>query len=315
MHQFWSTDPWIVYQNTDRLNNTDLLPDAPCIRIIRHSRATSAVEIFNTVKVCRQQRPQDIVLYAAQCEEHYRLRVMGMPCIWWNHNALIDETKFVLDPKPTIGHLSISRVIRFKRLELLRRIPMLKIAGSVEDKEYLAELKAVMHPTTLFLNEQHLFLEEHQIAKLLNASKYMLIPSDGRVEGNCRAITESLLCGCPVIVSSPQPMCATWLRGDTSLHVAPNPEAIQHVVQQPRKWNKELLRKITLDEMYRYRERLAEDVQRAAVTLGYPNFTLDVKSLIDGQCVAWLEWERWLKRAPEAIRQKLMSTERRGDAD
>lgn len=153
MHQFWSTDPWIVYQSSERLTEPDLLPPAPCIRIIRHARAVEAPEIVRLLRECREFRPNDIVLYAAQCDVHFELlRRMKLPCVRWNHNALIDEHLFDYRECEITCFTSISRVVPFKRLELAREVSPLNVIGSIEDPNYLATIKPWM-PHATFLNE------------------------------------------------------------------------------------------------------------------------------------------------------------------
>lgn len=306
MHQFWSVDPWIVYQSSERLTVSELLPPVPCIRIIRHARAVETPEIVRLIRECQAFRPRDIVLYAAQCDAHFNLLVrMKLPCVRWSHNALVDDRIFDCIPAERTGYTTISRVVPFKRLELARNVSPLKVIGSVEDPNYLAMIKPWM-PHAEFLNEHGHWLDDKDVAAVLQTSVAMLLTSDDRVEGNCRAVTEALLTGCPVIYTAPQRMCETWLTPETSIGVAPTVEAVTAAVKMPH--SPELsanIRRLTLQRVGRYRWDLKETVERAARQFGYSNFSLNVQALVDAKYVRWQEQAQWLAALPTTIRQQL----------
>lgn len=305
MHQFWSTDPWIVYQSSERLTVPELLPPVPCIRIIRHARGVTTPEIVRLIRECQEFRPRDVVLYAAQCDAHFELlRRMQLPCVRWNHNALVDERIFKPADVTPWCHTSISRVVPFKRLELATRVPDLKIVGSVENKDYHAWLKPQM-PRAEFLNENGRWLIDKEVAALLQQSLAMVLTSDDQIEGNCRAVTEAMLTGCPVVYTAPQRMCETWLVPETSRAAAPAVESVTKAVLHAPVWDKAFIRQRTLQNVGRYRDDLAATVAAAARQLGYDGFILDVQALVDAKYILWQDRERWLADLPPIIRQQI----------
>lgn len=305
MHQFWATEPWVVYQSSERLTVPELLPPVPCIRIFRHARGVELPEVIRQVKECQAFRPRDVVLYAAQCDAHFNmLRRLRVPCVRWNHNALINERIFALSDTPPSCHTTISRVVPFKRLELMRGVPDLKIIGGFEDPEYHERLRPLMTQAE-FLNEQAGWLDDTDVAAWLQKSHAMLLTSDDTIEGNCRAVTEAMLTGCPVIYTSPQRMCETWLVPETSVAVPPIADFITHAAQYHRKWDKPCIRQRTLENVKKYRADLQEAVEIAARQLGYPGFILDVQALVDAFYVRWLDRDHWIESLPPVIRQQL----------
>lgn len=305
MHQFWSIDPWVVYQSSERLTVPELLPPKPCIRIIRHARGVETPEIIHLLRECQAFRPQDIVLYAAQCDAHFHLLTrMKLPCVRWNHNALIDERIFKPANVVRDCYTAVARVVPFKRLELAREVQGLKVIGTLEDPYYLSLIRAVM-PTAEFLNEHGRWLIDKEVASLLQRSHAMLLTSDDRIEGNCRAVTEAMLTGCPVIYTSPQRMCETWLTPETSIGVEPTAAAITRAVKQHWQWDAAFIRRRTVENVERYRGNLQAAVAEAASQLGYHDFVLDVQALVDAKYVLWQDRERWLAALPRVIREQL----------
>lgn len=306
MHQYWSTPPsgpWVVYQNTENLRRTELLPPEPCIRIVRHSQAVQQHEIREVIAYCRSQRPQDIFLYAAQCTTHYALRRQGLPVIWWNHNAIIDETTFdVHNPNPS-WPLMISRFVPFKRIELCQHIPNLRLIGEAEDLAYHAWVRQQF--AFEWLNENCPFLRPADVAAVLNQATMLVLTSTYRREGNCRAITEALLTGCPVLYVRPQPMCTSWLTPAVSTYTSPDPVQLAAATATYRNTDRRQIRDITLQKIRDYRSNITEEINQAAALLGYSNFSFDIVPQVRQNAAAWMGWEQWVQSAPAVIQQQL----------
>lgn len=311
MCQYWSQPPdgpWIVYQTAECVEHVSLLPPVPCIRIVRHARAVQCSEIVEVLKKCEAQRPEDVVLYAAQCDAHFRLNAAYPAVIRWNHNALVDATVFTLGDGPvTKSPLMISRFVPFKRIELAKEIPGLRVIGEDENPTYREWVQQQFNFT--WLNSKLSFLSPHQVAAELQQSSVLVLTSTHTREGNCRAVTEALLTGCPVLYVRPQPMCTSWLVPATSVAARqPTAEELRELYMRMPVFDRDRVRSTTLARLRGFQSQMQTTLEKVARLFGFTAYCFDIEKLVRSNALAWVSWSRWLDTAPEVIRRQVLAT-------
>ena len=210
--------------------------------------------------------PRGQVFYLSNTEQIHRARrAVGLDSHFVNIGALIDASDFIpVEGEKRYHAAMISRFSWFagdqlKRHDLAREVPSLALLdpmfGSVSS--YYREHYAGM-PNCRFINESRLPPEE--VASLLGQSHCGLILSS--IEGVCRASSEYLLSGLPVVSTPSTGGRDVWYDDENSIVVEPDPKAVaaavESLVRNPR--DPQSIRAGYLERARVFRERLVTDV-------------------------------------------------------
>ena len=206
------------------------------------------------------------VLYLSNTEEIHEMRVAaGLDSHFVNCGALIDAQHFApLDVEKRYDAVMISRFDWFeddqlKRhylAELVPRLALLDPFAATRSRYYREHYAA--KPNCHFINEEDLPPDE--VARVLAQSSCGLILSP--LEGLCRASSEYLLCGIPVVSTPSKGGRDVWYDDENSIVVEPDEvavaEAVATLVRERRDPHR--IRARYLERAAAFRERLIRDV-------------------------------------------------------
>ncbi len=167
-------------------------------------------KIRDVVEKEKKYYPEHEFIFLCNTQKEYRLfQKFNLPCIFCNHNALIDEKIFSIMPREKRRYDAIynAQMAWFKRHQLASKIDNLALItvfdGINTSSLYSYIIKKVLSNASL-LNKpssssygKNNYLDPVEIARYLNQAKVGLCLS--AKEGAMYASTEYLLCGLPLI--------------------------------------------------------------------------------------------------------------------
>lgn len=206
------------------------------------------------------------VIYLSNTEEMHRMRRrLGLDSHFVNMGAFVDETKFVpIDADKRYDAAMISRFSwlngdQLKRHHLAAKVESLALLDPIHGSEsafYRGHYAA--RPNCHFINDCR--LQPAQVARVLAQSHCGLILSP--LEGACRASSEYLLCGLPVVSTRSRGGRDVWYDDENSIIVEPDPDAVAEAVVSlvGARRDPVQIRARYLQRAAVFRERLIEDV-------------------------------------------------------
>lgn len=303
----WSDSPLVIYQNHTAGSLVNFLGDDPAIRVVRHSCFASEDDAESLVLREQARRPQDIVVYAAQTlATHDALVRRRVRSVHFNANALIDEAVFQPSECYRTGQVCTARVMRCKRLHLLADLKQLQVIGGADDADYREELARCLDGSARFLCEAEGHISPENVARRLQCASVGLVVSDPQIEGNCRAVTEYLLCGLPVVATRPFPILSPWLiEGFNCVFADADPEGIAAAVEQAEShaWDHEVISRDARKKQAVFRRRMewhVADLSRSHFGLGC---AVDLDTIASSRGSQWDHAEMWFDELPEELKE------------
>jgi len=242
----------------------------------------------------------------------------GLPAIYCNQNALLDERIYTVQRKIQKQYLAIynARLDPVKRHLLLAHVKSLaliigpNLKESLEKRTYRQEIQNILSYATVLndsderslgrIGVQGLQLSplgDDEVATQLNRAKTGVILS--REEGACYASAEYLLCGLPVVTTRSMGGREIFLQGDHVRYVSASPAAVMQAIKEVAmaSFNPET---ITLEKMIPHRQRF-KDLLKKIYHQERPNYCVDdnwEKQFVNKMIIYAQPW-------PEALLEKL----------
>lgn len=205
-----------------------------------------------------------------------------LPAIFCNHNALLDEHVYSIQPEirkqyDVIYNARLDPAKRHLLLSGLRNVALIigpSLGDSGQKRRFGQAVKAAMpsavvlndpsHPCVADLHNQHIqlpMLSSAEVATHLNSAKVGIILS--RIEGACYASAEYLLCGLPVVTTHCMGGREVFLQGDFVRYVRPTCHDVRCAVEElaETEFDPQMIRQITLERMALHRQRFCELLQ------------------------------------------------------
>lgn len=156
----------------------------------------------------KKKYPEHNFIFLCNSQKEYKLfNKFNLPCIFCNHNALIDEKIFTIMPEDKKRYDAVynAQMARFKRHKLASKIDNLALItyfdGINSSNFCYNALKKVLSNATWLnkpsSNGNNKYLDPSKVAGYLNQSRVGLCLSAR--EGTMYASAEYLLCGLPVV--------------------------------------------------------------------------------------------------------------------
>jgi glycosyltransferase involved in cell wall biosynthesis len=264
---YWlSNDPLIVrYSTVCQPDFGDLLPDVRLYRLPFYHWHFSAdeVEAYHLAELARH--PQHVLHHLINernvCLE---LQARGIPAIFCNHNAFLDERVFTVRSRPVRPFDAVynARMNPFKRHTLAREISKLLVIGGVfaegDSYEYFAGIRDAMPQARFTHATDDRYYSEAEVAATVAQARVGLCLSS--VEGAMYAAVEYLLCGLPVVSTASRGGRDEWFDGEYVRIVPDDPQAVRDAVEEliALDLSPYRIRQQTLHRMCEHRQRLFE---------------------------------------------------------
>ena len=202
--------------------------------LLVRNRLEKAAAVYRKQK--RKYPQHDIYVLANDQAEYDGLQAVGVPAVFCNHNAFLDEREYTIVPaeKKYNGVIN-SRMKPYKRIELARGTKGLCIIASDTKlyPEYTNFLLDSMPDMDFIQFENRKFrrcLNNRQIGELYGACRSGLILS--AEEGACFAAAEYLLCGLPVVTTHNLGGRDTFFHEDYTVWCDDTPEGVKEAVDK-----------------------------------------------------------------------------------
>jgi glycosyltransferase involved in cell wall biosynthesis len=271
-----STDPPIVMHSAS--NDRDVgryLPDERIYRMVFNCWHRSADDITAYHELWRGLRPAHRLLHLVNEESVCReLQVRGIPALYVNQNAFLDET--IYTPQPLVPKLYdvvyTARMTPFKRHHLLKEVKSALIIGGIvtldDSKEYFEQLQAMLPQATFTYAEEPRERVPEEVAQLVDSARVGVCLSE--IEGAMFAATEYLLCGLPVVSTPSLGGREAWFDPRFTRIVPPEPQTVAAAVQELIALNlsPEFIRTETVARICEHRRRFTEAGQQICTAEG-----------------------------------------------
>lgn len=266
---YWfSKEPLVVRYVTFMGDDATIFPEERIYRLPFLHWHVPADRIERQYHIQLANRPQHVVHYLLNerdvCDEVVK---RGIPATLFNHNAVIDENRFVIqsEVEKEFDAIYIARMNPFKRHVLARRISRLMlIAGRYakgDDESYFSNVQAEMPQAEYVMFEPGRRLGPREVARQINRARVGLCLS--ACEGAMYAAVEYLLCGLPVVSTESVGGRSEWFDPEYVRIVPDNADAVNEAVQElvSLKISPHLIRGRTLSRMRQHRRRFIQLVQ------------------------------------------------------
>jgi glycosyltransferase involved in cell wall biosynthesis len=192
------------------------------------------------------------------------LQARGIPAIFCNRNAFLDERVFTVRARPERPFTAVynARMAPFKRHLLAREIPNLLVIGGVvtesDSHEYFASLRNAIPQAHFTHAIDYRTYSEAEVAALLSQARVGLCLS--AVEGAMYAAVEYLLCGLPVVSTVSRGGRDEWFDSEYVRIVPDDPGAVHAAVEEliALDLSPHWIRQQTLRRMWEHRQRFFE---------------------------------------------------------
>lgn len=186
-----------------------------------------------------------------------------------NHNAWLDENKYIIKPniEKIYDAVYVARRSEMKRHYLASRIENLAlVAGGINHKNKICNIPSSRNDSTKKL-------DINGICNILNSSCAGLCLSE--MEGACWSSGEYLLCGIPVVSTHSSGGRAIWYNVDNSLIVEDTPDAVASGVKQVinKQLSRDVIRQDHIDKQAFFRDEFKRHLFKTLTTY---NTTIDV---------------------------------------
>ena len=264
---YWlSKDPLILRYSTPTTPNfSDVLPDVRMYRLPFYHWDASADQIADYHNRELTRHPKHVLHHLIN-EQHVclELQARGIPAIFCNHNAFLDERVFTVRPRSerTFDAAYNARMNPFKRHWLAQQVPHLLLVGGVhtvgDSQEYFDSVREAMphaHFTHLTENRWHSAAE---IASALAQVRVGLCLS--AVEGTMYAAVEYLLCGLPVVSTASRGGRDEWFDREYVRIVPDDPYSVRDAVEEliALDLSPHWIRQQTMRRMWEHRKRFCD---------------------------------------------------------
>lgn len=219
--------------------------------------------IENEYKIFKEKYP-NCELYNCCNTEYQYYMLKDIPCIFADHNCLINEECFsIQNVEKTYDAVMIAKMEKFKRHYLAKEIKSLALITnpSNENNEYAKDVERDFAHAT-FCNRDK-FVSNKDVERIINQSKVGLILS--AFEGANRATVEYLLCGLPVVTTESLGGRSYYYIDEAVRVVPPDSLMVKNAVdgiKDQKEISPELIRQITIDRMKIRRKGFIDAVQR-----------------------------------------------------
>jgi len=187
-----------------------------------------------------------------------------------NNNCWLEENDFSIQELPKkYDAFYLARAVEFKRHYLAAKIKRLALAaGDKTWTENVVELPKC-------LNNPHEFLNKEEISILCGSSNCGLILSPE--EGACRASSEYLMSGTPVVSTKSSGGRDVWYNSENSIICEDSEDAVKDAVEEAcsRKWDREKIRLMHIEQAIKYRNKFKEIIEESLNKIGCQNLSAE----------------------------------------
>lgn len=270
LYDWISTDPPVLFHSASGDQDVGhFLPNERVYRLVMNLWHQTADQIEEYYDRWRELRPQHILLHLVNdgpiCDV---LRARGVPALFVNQNAFLDERLFTIQPQTPrlFDAVYNARMTPFKRHHLLQQVDSSLLIGGLlttdDSQEYFDQLRLQLPRATFTHANDPGYRGSDEIAQLLNSARVGVCLS--AVEGAMFAATEYLLCGLPVVSTPSLGGRDTWFDPRFSRIVPADSRAIADAVREliSLKIPPDLIRNATVTRMTEHRQRFTSAVQR-----------------------------------------------------
>ena len=170
------------------------------------ARPEIAIMLKREAKRITSRFPNVRIVFLCNAREEYNIFTRyKIHCEFVNKNCFLDERIYRIEDgcEKRFDAIMNARMMCFKRHLLAKEVPQLLMitSGIDSDPEYFAEVQEQLKNTTWanYRVGEYERLSAAEVSSSLNQAKVGLILS--RVEGQCQASAEYLLCGLPVVTT------------------------------------------------------------------------------------------------------------------
>lgn len=218
----------------------------------------------------RKKYPEYELIYLCNSPKQYELlKKFSLPCIFCNHNALVDEDIYKIIPSGEKRYDAIynARLLPCKRHFLASKIKNLALITSYalgSTQKQFNKIRKILPQATWFnkpIPGAGEVIPEREIYKYLNQARVGLCLSSA--EGAMYASVEYLLCGLPVVSTRSEGGRDVFFDEEYVKIVDDTPDAIKEGVEEMIKRNipPDYIRRKTLEKMKPHRERFIALIQ------------------------------------------------------
>jgi len=308
LYDWISSDPPILFHSESGERDVGkYLPDERIYRLVMYLWHKSADEIAAYHFRWRELRPAHRLLHLINdAEICMDLQARGVPAVFVNQNAFLDETLFNIqaNASKTYDVVYNARMCSFKRHDLLRDTPSALLIGGLlaqDDSQEYFDLVRVALPQATFthaIDPRNRRSEE--VVQLVSSARVGVCLSE--VEGAMFAATEYLLCGLPVVSTPSLGGRDAWFDPRFTRIVPPDPRAVAGAIQEliSLKIPPQLIRNATIARMTEHRQRFTEAVQRIHTVEGTGrDFAREFYTNFRHKCGRWRAYREVLTVRPE----------------
>ena len=187
-----------------------------------------------------------------------------------NNNCWLEEDNFFIhESRKRYDAFYVARAVKFKRHYLAAKIKRLALAAG--DRFYGSEAAELPN----CLNNPYKFLSKQEISILCGESSCGLILS--AEEGACRASSEYLLSGTPVVSTKSWGGRNVWYNSENSIVCEDHEEAVKEAVNEAcaRDWDRKKIRSMHIDQAVKYREKFKLILTEVLMQIGYKNLSVE----------------------------------------
>jgi len=216
----------------------------------------------------RKKYPEHELIYLCNSPKQYELfKKFSLPCIFCNHNALVDEDIYKIIPSGEKRYDAIYNAILlpYKRHFLASKIKSLALITSYalgSTQKQFNKIRKILPQATWFNKPiPGEFIPEREMYKYLNQARVGLCLS--RAEGAMYASIEYLLCGLPVVSTRSEGGRDVFFDEEYVKIVDATPDAVKEGVEEmiKRSIPPDYIRRKTLEKMKAHRERFIALIQ------------------------------------------------------
>ena len=238
----------------------------------------NVINISARIREDQKNKPHRVVML---CNEEFTVdlfRAQGVEAIFCNHNCLVNEHNFTIDPAQEKKYDAIynAAMAPYKRHLLATKIDSLALItyryGGTHEKDYEAQTQSALAHATWLVNAHKDSEKASQadVARFANQSRVGLCLSAR--EGAMYASIEYLLCGIPVVTTKSRGGRDAFFDPDYVETVEDDPEAVKQGVANliARAPSAEIIRARTLAKMEEHRQRLRDALRNEVPHLEIP---------------------------------------------
>lgn len=310
LYHWISTTPPILFHSASGDQDVGhFLPDERVYRLVMNLWHQTADQIEEYHHRWRVLQPQHILVHLVNdgpiCDE---VRARGVPAVFVNQNAFLDERHFTIQPlvPRLFDAVYNARMTPFKRHHLLQQVNTSLLIGGLlttdDSQEYFDQLRPQLPRATFTHANDPSYRSSEEVSQLLNSARVGVCLS--AVEGAMFAATEYLLCGLPVVSTPSLGGRDTWFDPRFARIVPADSQAIADAVQEliSLDISPDLIRNATVARMTEHRQRFTSAVQRIHTAEGTGrDFAREFYTNFQSKIGLWRENRRVLEFRGEGV--------------